>query len=114
MDEEQDNFYDDEDSYEEPEPTFLKVILRETDDVVLFECASTTIPAESEDAAAVLENNAKYEYLTVGKGRHRPTLDAEVQNPLSPGQRDINFFQLFSDSNHSGADEISGCKYRTN
>lgn len=83
MDEEQDNFYDDEDSYEEPEPTFLKVILRETDDVVLFECASTTIPAESEDAAAVLENNAKYEYLTVGKGRHRPTLDAEVQNPLN-------------------------------
>lgn len=80
MDEEQDHFYDDEDSYEEPQQTFLKVILRETDDVVLYECISTTVPTESEEAVAVLENNANYEYLTVGKGKHRPTLDAEVRN----------------------------------
>lgn len=78
MDEEQNNFHYDDDSEEELKPSFLKVVLRETDDVVLYECTSTTVPSESEDAAAVLENNAKYEYLTVGKGKHRPTLDAEV------------------------------------
>lgn len=80
IDEEQNNFYDDDESYEESPQQFLKVVLRETDDVVLYECTSTTVPAESEDAAGVLENNAKYEYLTVGKGKHRPTLDAEVWN----------------------------------
>lgn len=82
MDGEQDKIYDDEDIYAEPEQTFLKVILRETDDVVLYECTSTTVPAESVEAVAVLENNANYEYLTVGKGKHRPTLDAEVRNTL--------------------------------
>lgn len=80
VDEDQENMYYDDDSFEEPEQSFLKVILRETDDVVLYECASTTVPAESEDAAAVLENNAKYEYLTLGKGKHRPTSDAEVHS----------------------------------
>lgn len=79
MDEDHDNYFEDEEeSNEEVKQSFLKVILRETDDVVLYECTSTTVPAESEDAAVVLANNAQYEYLTVGKGKHRPTLDAEV------------------------------------
>lgn len=79
MEEDRGNYFPEEDdSNEDLEQSFLKVILRETDDVVLYECTSTTVPAESEDAAAVLENNAQYEYLTVGKGKHRPTLDAEV------------------------------------
>lgn len=82
MDEDQNTFYDDDDSEEEARPSFLKVVLRETDDVVLYECTSTTVPTDSEDAAGVLEDNAKYEYLTVGKGRHRPTLDAEVTKSL--------------------------------
>ncbi len=77
IDDEQNKFYED-DHDDEEDQSFLKVVLRETDDVVLYECASTTVPTESEDAAQVLENNAKYEYLTVGKGKHRPTLDAEV------------------------------------
>ena len=80
MDEDQQHFLNDDDSDEGPDQSFLKVVLRETDDVVLYECNSTTVPAESEDAAAVLEDNTKYEYLTVGKGKHRPTLDAEVRN----------------------------------
>lgn len=83
MDDEQERYYDDDDEREEePEHSFLKVVLRETDDVVLYECTSTTVPTKSEDAAEVLEDNAKYEYLTIGKGKHRPTLDAEVNNIL--------------------------------
>lgn len=78
MDDDQDTFHYEDESNEGPEQSFLKVVLRETDDVVLYECSSTTVPADSEEAAAVLENNAQYEYLTVGKGKHRPTLDAEV------------------------------------
>ncbi|KAJ6643727.1 Dynein axonemal intermediate chain 4, partial [Pseudolycoriella hygida] len=79
-DEDQDScLYGEDESYEEAKPSFLKVILRETDDVVLYECTSTTVPADSEDAAAVVEDNTRYEYLTVGKGKHRPTLDAETQ-----------------------------------
>ena len=83
MDDEQERYYDDDQSEEEPEHSFLKVVLRETDDVVLYECTSTTVPTESEDAAEVLEDNAKYEYLTIGKGKHRPTLDAEVSKNLA-------------------------------
>ncbi|XP_037038560.1 dynein intermediate chain 4, axonemal-like [Bradysia coprophila] len=81
MEDDRQYFFND-DVDEEPEQSFLKVILRETDDVVLYECNSTTVPAESEDAATVLEDNTKYEYLTVGKGKHRPTLDAETQTSL--------------------------------
>lgn len=82
IDEDKGDYYDEEESEEErkAEQSFLKIVLRETDDVVLFECTSTTVPAESEIAASVLEDNAKYEYLTIGKGKHRPTLDAEVHN----------------------------------
>lgn len=78
MEEDRQYFSSDEDSDEGPDQSFLKVVLRETDDVVLYECNSTTVPADSEEATAVLEDNTKYEYLTVGKGKHRPTLDAEV------------------------------------
>lgn len=74
--------YDDEDIDGDKAPTFLKIVLRETDDIVLYECTSVTVPSESDEAASVLENNARYEYLTVGKGKHRPTLEAEVQNSI--------------------------------
>lgn len=81
MDDDRQYFFND-DSDDALNQSFLKVVLRETDDVVLYECTSTTVPAESEDAATVLEDNAKYEYLTVGKGKNRPTLDAEVRKTL--------------------------------
>lgn len=63
---------------EKPLP-FIKIVLRETEDIVLFECNSITVPKESEEAKAVEDDNALYEYLTLGKGKNRRTSDAEAQ-----------------------------------
>lgn len=109
MDDEQERYYDDDGSEEEPEHSFLKVVLRETDDVVLYECTSTTVPTESDDAAEVLADNAKYEYLTKGKGKHRPTLDAEVNNNLRNMLAKAEQFDFISDPNNSSTNEVCGC-----
>lgn len=59
--------------------TFIKIILKETDDIVLFENPSETVPRDSEEAAAVIAANERYEYLTKGKGRNRRTTNSETQ-----------------------------------
>ncbi|XP_055701701.1 dynein axonemal intermediate chain 4 [Phlebotomus papatasi] len=59
--------------------TFIKIILKETDDIVLFENPSETVPRDSEEAAAVISANERYEYLTKGKGRNRRTTNSETQ-----------------------------------
>ena len=58
---------------------FIKVVLTETDDIVLYESPSLTVLKGSEEAAAVEKANTDYEFLTVGKGRNRRTSDAESQ-----------------------------------
>lgn len=58
---------------------FIKVVLRETDDIVLYESPSLTVLKGTEEAVAVEKANADYEFLTVGKGKNRRTSDAETQ-----------------------------------
>lgn len=64
-----------------PMPPFVKIILRETDDIELFSSNSCTVPQDSAEAAAVVEDNKLYDYLTIGKGRARRTSEAEAQTP---------------------------------
>ena len=58
---------------------FIKLQLTETDDIVLYESASLTVPKGTEEATAVEKYNKDYEYLTKGAGKNRRTSDAEVQ-----------------------------------
>lgn len=60
-------------------PTFRKIKLRVTDEWLLYESNSKTVPIDSEEAEKVLADNEKYEYLTVGKGKNRRTNDSETQ-----------------------------------
>lgn len=60
--------------------TFLKIILRETSDMVLYENnAYTVLLDEAEERAAVEMDNERYDFLTIGKGQQRKTSDAEAQ-----------------------------------
>lgn len=56
---------------------FIKLQLTETEEIVLYECASLTVPKGTEEAAAVEKYNADYEEIT--KNKIRRTSDAEVQ-----------------------------------
>lgn len=62
-----------------PIPQYIKITIRETDDIVLFEMKSVTVPKGTEEARAVEEDNAAYDYLTIGKGKTRRTSEAEAQ-----------------------------------
>lgn len=64
---------------EHPIPHYIKIIIRETDDIDLFESKSVTVPKGSEEALAVEADNAAYDYLTIGKGKTRRTSEAEAQ-----------------------------------
>lgn len=64
---------------EPPLPHYIKIIIRETDDIDLFEMQSVTVPKGSEEAQAVEADNAAYDYLTIGKGKARRTSEAEAQ-----------------------------------
>lgn len=60
--------------------TFIKIILRETEDMLLYENnAYTVLMDDADELAAVTEDNARYDFLTVGKGKQRKTSDAEAQ-----------------------------------
>ncbi|XP_070500977.1 dynein axonemal intermediate chain 4-like [Chironomus tepperi] len=58
---------------------FMKLTLTETDDIVLFENISLTVPKGTDEAEAVEKYNYEYEYLTKGPGKNRRTCEAEVQ-----------------------------------
>lgn len=62
-----------------PNPQYIKIIIRETDNIDLFETKSITVPKDSDEARAVEQDNAAYDYLTIGKGKARRTSDAEAQ-----------------------------------
>lgn len=57
----------------------MKLTLTETDDIVLFENISLTVPKGTDEAEAVEKYNYEYEYLTKGPGKNRRTCEAEVQ-----------------------------------
>lgn len=59
--------------------SFLKVILRETEDMLIFDNNAYTVLKDADERAAVEEDNEQYAYLTVGKGRQRKTTNAEAQ-----------------------------------
>lgn len=60
-------------------PSYIKIILKETEDILLFEKNSVTVERDSEEAPAVLEDNDAYDFLTVGKGKNRRRMEAESQ-----------------------------------
>lgn len=64
---------------EPPTPRYIKIITRQTNDIDLFETKSVTVPKGTDEARAVEEDNAKYDYLTIGKGKARRTSEAEAQ-----------------------------------
>lgn len=57
----------------------IRVLLRETNIISLFEMPSTTVLKCTEEGRLVEEDNTKYEYLTVGKGKNRKMEPAEAQ-----------------------------------
>lgn len=60
-------------------PKFMKIRLTVSEEFVLYENNSLTVPSDCEEAVKVLATNARYKYLTTGKGKNRITCDAETQ-----------------------------------
>ncbi|XP_064541668.1 dynein axonemal intermediate chain 4 [Drosophila montana] len=58
---------------------FIKVLLRKTPLVVLFERRSMTAEADSEEGRQVLADNERYEQLLAGTDKSRRTVDSETQ-----------------------------------
>lgn len=61
---------------------FIKITLKKTADIVLFEQRSTTVLRDSEEGRQVEEDNRRYEYLTKGQGRKRICFPMETQTPV--------------------------------
>ncbi|KAK5645037.1 hypothetical protein RI129_006337 [Pyrocoelia pectoralis] len=60
-------------------PPHISLLLKETPTIFLLELPSKTVDKNSDEAAQVEKDNSTYEYLTVGKGRNRKVVNAEVQ-----------------------------------
>ncbi|XP_054730955.1 dynein axonemal intermediate chain 4 [Anastrepha obliqua] len=58
---------------------FIKVVLRKTAEIFLFEQNSCTVAKGSEEAELVEQDNRVYEYLTAGRGKIRRRSEAETQ-----------------------------------
>ncbi|XP_073838441.1 dynein axonemal intermediate chain 4 [Musca autumnalis] len=61
---------------------FIKITLKKTDDIVLYEQRSTTVLRDSEEGQLVEEDNKRYEYLTQGPGRKRICFPVETQTSV--------------------------------
>lgn len=60
-------------------PKFMKIRLSVTEEMILYESNSLTVPSDSDEAEKIIQSNARYKYLTIGKGKNRITCDAETQ-----------------------------------
>lgn len=60
-------------------PTYMSLVLNETETIYLLTIASSTEFADGEEAGNVLDDNERYDYLTVGKGRNRRTVSMGCQ-----------------------------------
>lgn len=58
---------------------FMKIRLKESEDLLLYENNSYTVLAGTDEALAVLADNERYDLLTVGKGQQRRIRDVETQ-----------------------------------
>ncbi|BFF97497.1 WD repeat-containing protein 78 [Drosophila madeirensis] len=58
---------------------FIKVLLRKTPTVVLFERHSMTALADTEEGRLVLEDNLRYDELLAGTDKSRRTVDSDTQ-----------------------------------
>lgn len=65
----------------ETEQSFIKIVLKESEEWTLYESpVSETVPLDdSEETKQVQEDNARYQYLSEGKGRNRQLNTAEAQ-----------------------------------
>lgn len=59
--------------------TFLKITLRQTEDILLYENNAYTVLEDADEREAVEADNERYEFLTTGKGKQRKTSNAEAQ-----------------------------------
>lgn len=59
--------------------TFIKINLKETDDILLYESNAYTVLLDADERDAVAADNERYNYLTIGKGKQRKTSTAEAQ-----------------------------------
>ncbi|XP_012162084.1 WD repeat-containing protein 78 [Ceratitis capitata] len=80
------------------QPKHIKVTLRKTSEILLFEMRSLTALADTEEGRAVAEDNERYEFLTSAQGRRRRTIDAEAQTTaLLLKSRDVNTERIRTD-----------------
>ncbi|XP_067648099.1 dynein axonemal intermediate chain 4 [Eurosta solidaginis] len=82
-----------------PSSPFIKVTLRKTSEILLYEQRSLTAMVNTDEGQAVAEDNERYEYLISAQGRRRPTIEAEAQTPaLLHKSREINTERIRSDN----------------
>ncbi|XP_013103864.2 dynein axonemal intermediate chain 4-like, partial [Stomoxys calcitrans] len=60
---------------------YIRVVLSKTDLILLYEQQSNTACKDTEDGNFTEEDNARYDYLTIGRGKVRRRSDAETQTP---------------------------------
>ncbi|XP_036320129.1 WD repeat-containing protein 78-like [Rhagoletis pomonella] len=70
---------------------FIKVSLRKTEEILLFEQSSWAVVKGSEEAETVEHDNRIYDYLTMGRGKVRRRSEAETQTKyLLTKTRNVN------------------------
>ncbi|XP_033230208.1 WD repeat-containing protein 78-like isoform X2 [Belonocnema kinseyi] len=62
-------------------PDKVTIILKETETFFIFEMPQLTEDQRTPEGAAVLAENERYKYITVGAGSNRKLADAETQTP---------------------------------
>ncbi|XP_017781911.1 PREDICTED: WD repeat-containing protein 78-like [Nicrophorus vespilloides] len=60
-------------------PGYISLTLHETDTIIIFEMGSATATKDTPEGIEAEAENKQYEYITVGKGKNRKVVDAEVQ-----------------------------------
>lgn len=60
-------------------PVFVKIRLKETDDILLFESNSYTVLADTDDAKIVEEDNRRCDEFAISRGKQRKVIDVETQ-----------------------------------
>nr|XP_022906107.1 WD repeat-containing protein 78-like [Onthophagus taurus] len=88
----------------EPMPSKVSLTLVETPTIFLFELSSSTAEADTVEGDLVESDNKMYEYLTVGKGRNRKVVCAEVQTiPVLLKTRDTTAVRYRTKSDYAYA-----------
>ncbi|XP_050334108.1 dynein axonemal intermediate chain 4 [Bactrocera neohumeralis] len=81
------------------QPQHIKVTLRKTNEILLYEQRSLTVLADTDEGKAVAADNERYEYLTSAQGRRRRTFSAEAQTAgVLYKSRDVNTEHIRTDN----------------